>query len=149
RRRDAPAPRADRDAAALLTALEREVCMPPDFVRDMRLLQLGDRLYCRPGACPNTDGLRVVQPGLCLLRAGRNHIEPAHALAMALPPERAHRRVELDEDQARAWLRGEALPLDGEKGWALVTHRGLPLGWGKRADGTLKNHLPKGLRRHT
>ena len=31
---------------------------------------------------------------------------------------------------------------------ALALYRDLPLGWGKRSGGLLKNHLPKGLRRH-
>ena len=38
------------------------------------------------------------------------------------------------------------LPREGEVGWTLVTHAGLPLGWGKQAGGMLKNHVPKGLR---
>ena len=86
-------------------------------------------------------------PGLCLARLGRNHIEPAHALAMAIDPDCARRRCALDEAAARAWLRGEAVPCDDEKGWTLALYRRMPLGWGKVSDGMLKNHLPKGLRR--
>ena len=33
------------------------------------------------------------------------------------------------------------------KGYALATLHGCPLGWVKCADGQLKNHYPKGLRR--
>ena len=142
------APRADRRAQALLTALEKEVCALPDFLGGMRLFCVGDRLYARPADCPDLAGLRVICPGLCLLRAGRNHIEPEHALAMALPPSAARRRAALDDAAARAFLRGEAVPLDGEKGWTLALWRGMPLGWGKASEGMLKNHLPKGLRRH-
>lgn len=145
--RECPATRPDREVARLIDALEQDVCALPDVVSGMRFFRQGDWLCARPAMCPNLDGLRAVSPGLQLLRVGRNHIEPAHALAMALPPACARRRAELDEAQARAWLRGEALPLDGADGWTLVTHRGLPLGWGKRSGGTLKNHLPKGLRR--
>ena len=151
---DAPAPAAsaapkpDRAVAALLSALESEVCALPDGIRDMAFFRLGDRLYARPAGCPEANGLRIVSPGLCLLRAGRSHIEPEHALAMALPPACALRRAALDDEQARAWLRGEAIGLEGERGWTLALWRGLPLGWGKHSDGTLKNHLPKGLRRH-
>ena len=37
--------------------------------------------------------------------------------------------------------------VDGEgKGWTLVTHAGLALGWGKASGGQVKNHYPKGLR---
>ena len=93
------------------------------------------------------DGLRVVSPGTALLRIGKNRVEPEHALAMALCPEQALRAAALDEAEVRAFLAGEALPRAGEAGWTLATYDGLALGWGKQADGTLKNHLPKGLRK--
>ena len=147
-RRPAGAARPDREEAALLDALRREVCALPEAWDGMKPARLGDRLFLIPADAPETAGLKVARPGLCLLRIGRNHIEPDHALAMALPPARALRRCELDDARARAFLRGEAVAADGEKGWALALWRGMPLGWGKRSDGALKNHLPKGLRRH-
>jgi len=147
RRAEGSAPRTDRAIIGHVNALAQTACRLPEFLSDMRLFTRGDRLYGQPPACPPLDGLRVISPGLCLLRIGKNHVEPEHALAMALPPECALRRAELDGDAARAWLRGEALPLEGEKGWTLVLYRGMPLGWGKQSQGTLKNHLPKGLRR--
>ena len=60
----------------------------------------------------------------------------------------AARSAELTERQAAAWLAGEAIPIEGRRGWTLACYLGMPLGWGKWSDGTLKNHLPKGLR-HT
>jgi NOL1/NOP2/fmu family ribosome biogenesis protein len=36
------------------------------------------------------------------------------------------------------------LPSDGLPGWTLVTVDGWPLGWGKRVQGVLKNHYPRG-----
>lgn len=147
RRAAAPAHGTDRSAGALARSLGEAVCRLPDFVDPARLFVLGDRLYCRPVDAPRLEGLRVLRPGLCLLRAGRGYVEPDHALAMALPVGHAHRTAELSAEQTRAWLRGEALPFEGEKGWTLVLTDGLPLGWGKASQGTLKNHLPKGLRR--
>ena len=144
----APVERPDRDIAACLDALDRDVCRLPEHIANMRFFRQGSLLYARPPMCPDVNGLRVISPGLCLARLGRNHIEPAHALAMALDPDCARRRFELDEAAARAWLRGEAVPCDGEKGWTLALYRGMPLGWGKVSDDVLKNHLPKGLRRH-
>ena len=139
--------RPNADVKKYLDALTREVCALPDFIQRMRPELRGDRLYAIPADAPPTDGLRVLTPGLALLRAGRSHIEPEHALAMALPAGCACRAAELDDRQAAAYLSGEALPAPGERGWTLVTWRGLPLGWSKRTDGLLKNHLPKGLRR--
>ena len=142
------AARPDRDADRAFAALLGEACRPEALPGNMERFILGDRLYARPADCPDVRGLRVVSPGLCLARLGRSHVEPEHALAMATDPAAVLRRAELDEDRAQAYLRGEALPLGGERGWTLVTHMGMPLGWGKVSEGTLKNHLPKGLRRH-
>ena len=77
---------------------------------------------------------------------GRNYVEPDHALAMALFPAQAANTLDLDEENALRYLAGETFDVP-ERGWTLVTHRNLPMGWGKIANGTLKNHLPKGLRR--
>ena len=138
--------RPDRTVAAVMDALERDVCRL-DIVDGMRISRQGERLYARPLGCPDLDGLRVISSGLCLARLGRNHIEPAHALAMAIDIDCARRRFELDETAARAWLRGEPVPCRGEKGWTLALYQDMSLGWGKVSDGMLKNHLPKGLRR--
>ena len=140
--------KADPSAARLLAQLEREICSLPDWLKEMVLTLNGDRLYARPTDAPTLDGLRVIVPGLCLLRAGRSHIEPQHALAMALDPNEA-RRVMVLNDTAASYLAGNPLPTDGESGWTLATWQNMPLGWGKVSQGTLKNHLPKGLRRTT
>ena len=145
-----PAPdyKEKKEHAALLCRLLDEVIKAlPTGLERPRLIMAGDRLYALPPEAPELNGVKLVQPGLCLLRAGRNHIEPEHALAMALRPEQARRVAALTPEQARAWCEGQALPWDGERGWTLVTCAGMPLGWGKLADGSLKNHLPKGLRR--
>ena len=67
---------------------------------------------------------------------------------MAIGPAEALRSAELDDAQAAAFLAGEAIPLDGARGWTLAAWHGMPLGWGKLSDGVLKNHLPKGLRKN-
>ena len=139
----APAP----DAAALLRALgECAVAALPVSPQSARLHLEGRRLIAAPLEAPELDGLRVVSPGLALLRAETARVEPEHALAMALLPGMARREAALTEEEALAFIAGEALPREGEAGWTLVTHAGLPLGWGKQAGGMLKNHVPKGLR---
>ena len=147
RRRPAPRPKPNPDIPRLVAMLERDVCALPEWLKDMRLQLNGDRLLAVPEAAPDTSGIRVVSPGLYLLRAGRSHVEPEHALAMATDPACAHRVEALDDAHAAAWLAGEAVPSDLKGGWALATWRGMPLGWGKVSDGVMKNHLPKGLRR--
>jgi NOL1/NOP2/fmu family ribosome biogenesis protein len=91
-------------------------------------------------------GVRLVRPGLLLGRARPGRFEPAHALAMVAGPPAARRVRRLEEDEAVAWVRGEALGHQGPGGWTVVAWNGWPLGWGRSAGGSLKNHYPKGLR---
>ena len=135
------------DVAALLAELGRcAVSALPVSPRGARLRLEGRRLIAAPLEAPELDGLRVISPGLALLRAETGRVEPEHALSMALLPGMARREAALTEKEALAFIAGEALPREGEAGWTLVTHAGLPLGWGKQAGGMLKNHVPKGLR---
>ena len=142
---DPPMHHNGRDVPVLLRKLEEETGPLPEKLK-RRIVQIGDYLYAVPSECPDTSGLRLVSPGVQLMRIGRNYVEPGHALAMAMDGTAAPRRMELDDVFARRYLAGEALPCDGEKGWTLIQWRGLPLGWGKASGGQMKNHLPKGLR---
>ena len=141
----APAYKNDKNDLALVRQLNDEICnLPPEI--SQRIIRIGEYIYSVPEACPDTKGLRLARHGLCLLRIGKNYIEPQHALAMAIDPSCAHRRCELSNAEAVRYLAGEALPCEGEKGWTLACWNGMALGWGKVSGGQMKNHLPKGLR---
>ncbi len=141
-------PRPDRETANALARLKDEICALPDGL-DARLLRLGDAIFATPAACPELNGLRVVSPGTSLVRLGRSHIEPQHALAMTLEPKLARQSVELTDADTARYLLGEAIACDeGARGWTLMCWQGLPLGWAKASGGWYKNHLPKGLRRN-
>ena len=56
--------------------------------------------------------------------------------------------AEVPEETAKAYLRGESFPFEGDKGWYIVHYRGISLGWGKCTGGIMKNHYPKGLRKN-
>ncbi len=111
-------------------------------------LLFGENLYLAPQNLPDIKGLKIIRPGLHLGSCKKNRFEPSHALAMALSKDQARHIIPLTADapEPLSYLKGEALPMAGEKGWNLVTVDGFPLGWGKWSDGTLKNHYPKGLR---
>lgn len=107
---------------------------------------LGDTLLCAP-PLPPLRGIRVLRAGLALGQLKGKVFAPDHALAMAAPPCPL-RGFALSDEQARAYLRGEALPApETARGYGVVTTRGLALGFVKASDGWLKNHYPKGLRR--
>ena len=76
----------------------------------------------------------------------RGRFQPSHALAMATGLSWARRVTPQGEALAR-YLAGETLEVDaGLPGWCRVETEGCPLGLGKGVNGTLKNHLSKGLR---
>ena len=129
-----------RDAASLLERFAEEFAHPGDGFYPA---VLGDTLYAVPHSAPDARGLRVISPGLALAKVLNGRLEPCHQAAMALPELPG---VELSPESALAYVRGEAVPCDGA-GWLVARYGGMPLGWGKASGGTLKNHLPKGLRR--
>lgn len=106
----------------------------------------GEQLYLVPSVMPSLQGLKVVRPGLHLGAIKKNRFEPAHSLALALRAEEIKRAVNFDVDEIIPYLKGESLSIDGEKGWYVVQVNGYSIGWGKWANGVLKNHYPKGLR---
>lgn len=107
----------------------------------------GDRLFLVPPEMPDTEGLFCLRRGLPVARIGRSHIEPEHALAMALLPEEPGEVCSISGDQIAQWLSGMSLETGkvSRRRWIWMHTDGLPLGWGKAVDGMIKNHLPKGL----
>lgn len=106
----------------------------------------GDQLYLLPQDAPDLKGLKVCRASLHLGTVKSNRFEPSHALALALQPGQVKQTADVS-DVCR-YLNGESVSSDSaQKGWLMVTYRGLPLGWGKASGGVVKNHYPKGLRR--
>ena len=115
-----------------------------------RLYAAGDALWMLPEgiSIEQLHGLRVLRTGLLLAHAEGRRSEPDHALAMALRPEEAARIANLTHEQALEYQAGETLELgDLPGGYTLLCCEGVSLGWGKQANGMMKNHYPKGLRR--
>lgn len=113
-----------------------------------RLALIGSYLYALPAALPDLTGLRCLHPGWWLGTIKKDRFEPSHALALGLRPEDARRVLALPADapELAAYLRGELFRSPGEDGWTLVCVDGHPLGWGKRVQGAIKSHYPRGLR---
>lgn len=111
-----------------------------------RLGVRAERLYLTPEEMPDFGALRVTHPGVWLGTFKKGRFEPAHPLALLLRPGGATKMLDLPADSRAmaAYLRGESLPSDGPPGWTLVTADSWPLGWGKRVQGVVKNHYPRG-----
>ncbi len=72
--------------------------------------------------------------------------KPAHAAALRRVDRAvAIRRVELDAEKSKAFLRGETVPAETD-GWQVACWRGRPIGWIKATAGIGKNHLPMSAR---
>lgn len=105
----------------------------------VHVLDDGWRLFLR-----EVDSLmRVVSPGIPVAerRGGELHPTPALALNTLLDPA-AFPAVEVNEEQALRYLRGEALEADAADGFALLRHRGHGLGWLKGAGRRWNNRWP-------
>lgn len=113
-----------------------------------RLALVGAYLYALPPALPDLAGLRFLHPGWWLGAVKREHFTPSHALALRLRPADVQRCADLpaDSPDLHAYCRGESFRSPGADGWTLVTADGFAMGWGKRVEGVVKSHYPKGLR---
>lgn len=114
------------------------------------LVKFGDQIYLAPEGTPSLKGLKVLRPGLHLGTVKKNRFEPSHALALASKVFDVTYSTDLPSDGAeiRAYLSGQTINREGEKGWYLITTDGYSIGWGKLAGGIMKNHYPKGLRKN-
>lgn len=110
------------------------------------IIKIGDIYFALPKGMPDTKGIHVLRAGLCLGEEKKGRFEPAHALAMSLKPSEVLRVINLNIDEASAYLKGMTINTDVDKGWALVCVDGYSLGWAKVSGGVGKNHYPKGLR---
>ena len=107
----------------------------------------GSTVWLSPGALPG-----AVRCGVAAGQLLRGRFEPEHSLFLSMRGEELRRRVELAPEDPRlaAYLRGEQITADAEKGWCGVCvsagGKSWPLGFAKASGGVLKNHYPKGLR---
>lgn len=119
-------------------------------IQPKNLFSFGEQIYQMPDQMPDIAGLKVLRPGLHLGTRKKNRFEPAHALALALSKEDVRYSFDLssESNEIRAYLNGQTLNHNGEKGWYMITVDGYSIGWGKLAGGIIKNHYPKGLRKN-
>lgn len=89
--------------------------------------------------------LKVVHSGIELATVKGKNLQPSHSLSMSNNlNQEAFPMVEVDESQAIAYLRTEALqlPPDTPRGYVLITHQGHPLGFAKNIGNRANNLYP-------
>ena len=111
-----------------------------------------DRLYALGKKDGMPENLQYLRTGLYLGDCKKKRFEPYQALAMVLDGN-GENRIHLNREDPRVirYLKGETLDvsdldLKKRKGWQLVCVDGYPLGWGKLANGSLKNKYYAGWR---
>ncbi|MEM8535240.1 MAG: RsmF rRNA methyltransferase first C-terminal domain-containing protein [Chloroflexota bacterium] len=119
-----------------------------DPAEEAMLVAFDKHLYAIPTDAPPLDTLKVVRAGLWLGTLHRDRFEPSHSLALALQSADVPNRCDFapDDERLRQYVQGHPLHEPGDSGWVLMTVAGFPIGWGRRAQGIIKNAYPKGLR---
>ncbi|MEP7255344.1 MAG: RNA methyltransferase [Ferruginibacter sp.] len=100
------------------------------------------------------DDLTVIQNSLYIKKAGvklgtliRNELIPAHELAMSNIINAAIPRQEVGKETALQYLRKEEIKIESAiKGWVLLTHQQLPIGWIKVVSNRINNYYPAAWR---
>lgn len=106
-----------------------------------------DKMYFVPGF--DTQSVRILRSGLFIGDITRNGIRPSQSLAMSLKNSEFANTVELDQERAVRYLKGETVKTDqNNKGLALICLDSHPLGFGKTGNGQIKNMIDKGWTIH-
>lgn len=95
--------------------------------------------------------LLAVQQALYIKKAGvnlgtviRDELIPDHELALSRIIDPLLPAIEVDVETALQYLRRQDINLASDtRGWALLTHQGLPLGWVKILPNRINNYYPK------
>jgi NOL1/NOP2/fmu family ribosome biogenesis protein len=94
-----------------------------------------------PAELPDLKGFRIVRAGLFLGNLKKKRFEPSQPLAMAFSAGEGYARINIPVDDERLirYLKCETIPVEGKNGNVLICVEGQPLGFGKLANGMLKN----------
>jgi NOL1/NOP2/fmu family ribosome biogenesis protein len=107
---------------------------------------VGDKVYITT-KLPKINNLKVVRNGIFAGVCKNGRFVPEHALFnnTLYTPRNV---IDLQQDgMVNKFIHGEEIPCEESlKGYIAVRVCGVPLGFGKASNGTLKNHYPKGLR---
>lgn len=106
------------------------------------------RVMLPPALLPRErKGLHILRAGVPAGEIKNGRFTPDHALALAYPSAAFRQTMGLECGALTRFLAGETVACYPDRsGWCPATVLGYPVGWGKAVDGTLKNHIPKGLR---
>ncbi len=90
---------------------------------------------------------KLSKMGVHLGRYINNELIPSHELALYVGLNKNVPRLDLDDNQAAHYLRRQSFEYESSaKGWVIITHKNIPLGWAKLISGRMNNYYPKEIR---
>jgi NOL1/NOP2/fmu family ribosome biogenesis protein len=119
-----------------------------EYFNDKELIQWQDFLF----AVPKIHAERVLDFQSCLkiIKMGtevgtimNQKLIPNHALALDESLFGTTEPIELEKEQALNYLKGDTFPLEGKKGFQLVSYLGVNLGWINHLGNRFNNLYPK------
>ena len=113
-----------------------------------RIVNNNSHLHYLPKDFIFTSKLNIKRLGLDLGEIKKDRFVPSHALIKYLTKEQFKNNVELNEEEALSYLKGNTINKTCNNGYIMVCFNGNPIGLGKVSNNTIKNHYPKGLRRN-
>ena len=136
-----------------ISAKEIEILKPYLInVNDFFFIKQNEEIIAMPLHLEND--LAIIQSSLYIKKAGvklgtliRNELIPAHELAVSNIINPAIPRLEVDKETALQYLRKQEIKIEsGLKGWVLLTHSQLPIGWIKIIGHRINNYYPAAWR---
>ncbi len=108
---------------------------------------VGEKVYIIPHEL-NLAGVIIARSGIFAGTVRNNRFQPEHSLFNNCKFNAKNIiDLQLEDERLLRFLHGEEISCDAKlKGYVGVKLSGIPLGFGKASNGTLKNHYPKGLR---
>lgn len=143
----APCPPEDRET--VLVALEHRFGIPRDLLGDRSFFRAADdRVFVGPDEVPGD--VDPVVGGLCVARL-QARVKPTTDFLQAFGDHVSRSVVDVDRDQARAFVAGEDVPrsdldADVSRGWVAVRYGGHVMGCGFWNEEVLESVVPKGRR---
>lgn len=136
-----------------ISAKEIEILKPYLIdANDFFFIKQNDEIIAMPAHLEND--LAMIRSSLYIKKAGvklgtliRNELIPSHELAVSNIIHSSVPRYEVDKETALQYLRKEEIKIDTEiRGWVLLTHGQLPLGWVKAIPNRINNYYPSAWR---
>ncbi len=136
-----------------LTANEIEALKPYlKNANDLFFIKQNEEVIAMPIHLENE--LPIIQSSLYIKKAGvklgtliRNELIPAHELSVSNIIHPSIPGYEVDKETALQYLRKEEMKIQpGIKGWILITHQQLPIGWIKVISNRINNYYPAAWR---